>query len=714
MKQFSITLLLLFGWLGAAAQHDLYNWQLKGYTGIANYYNTGKSTGDYFDASDNLLYRLEIGRSLGHTFGLAASASYGNVRGLGQAGSAFTTQARMVALRLYFYTDNGWMFNTSAAVSPFFFGGYGLSTLQTTYNGASDETKYMRVVPFGLGLKFRLAEKWQLDLHTEAVYNTKSHLAPIAMEQNKYNNTFLHTGLSLAYSFGFKKSTFKAPRLYVGTLDPLSSPGPVNPPNRSMLDFVLELTPRRVQLKDQSMEDSLMQAPRHVPPVAAPPAPPLSINRLGQSDSIPAVPIDSLQLMQDTVGLRSKAVLTQLPDSVQVDSLRRVAASEEGIARTDTVRATAAERSAIATGRAQTIQADSAQPAPDSVMAADMLSNERLMQQAARLRQREQDVRKREQDVRDREQDAREKEQDARQRELDARDGITTKTRTTIQERVPKDTVRQLAPVKRQELARAQEPERTDAQQQENLARVQAPARKTEEQQRAVDMPDPRTEPAVRVDSGRARQVEPSALLLLERDKRDLETANRNNQELRRALDSLQTATAADTRLIEQQVRQDAAINPVAGKMLVYMEEQARLNDSIMQRLELYESELRRLRTVEAPTPEPAPIEAYNTSVFFQLNAFKVPVANFNELLGIATVLKENPDLKLKLTGYTDQSGDPTYNMALSRKRAAAVSEFFQEQGIEKERIISEHLGEAKSTGGVNPAERRVTVEIME
>jgi len=683
MKQFSLTILLLLGWLGAVAQHDLYNWQLKGYTGIANYYNTDKNTDDYFKTYDNLLYRFEIGKSLGNTFGLAAGASYGNVRGLGQAGEAFTTEARMASVRLYFYTDNGWLLHTSAFVSPFFFGGYGLSTLQTNYNGTGYETKQMQIAPFGMGLKFRLAERWQLDLHTEAVYNTKAHLTEVAPEQNDYNNTILHTGLSLAYNFGFKKSTFKAPVLYAGFLPPPASPrGPVRPASRSMLDYILELEPKKVQLKTPGQGDSLMQGTRQVDSVAVRAAP-VTSDRLAVYDTIPTRKIDSLQLKQDTTGLRSKEELMQLPDSVDVDRVRQTADNQNSY-RTEDDRAAAEEE--------QLMDADTTQFTPDTEMLPDTMTDMRLRQQQMRLRERERQVREREQDVRDREQEARE-------RELDARERAINGTEKVIEEPVGSNTTNRLTP--------ANTTTRLTPAEQRERARVQEQVRVTQERARTVYVPADRT---IRVDNNRAPQVDPNTVLLLEQDRRELDAINRNNRQLRSSIDSLQAATAADT--VQGQQLQEAPANIVDDKLLIYMQKQASLNDSIMHRLGFYESELQRLHTAEAAAPKAAPELASNTNVFFGINSYTVPAASYDELLAVTKLMKENLDLKLKLTGYTDQTGNASYNMVLSRKRAAAVAEFIKAQGVAGERITTVHFGEIESGGSANPAFRKVALEI--
>ncbi|MDQ4140685.1 MAG: OmpA family protein [Bacteroidota bacterium] len=220
-----ILLLLIMSWficLRTSAQHNLYNWQVKGYTGLANFYNSDKKGVEYIEPDNNSWYRLEIGRSLGKAFGISAGASFGKIKGLAPQGNSFLTKTQMSSVKLYFYTDNGWLFNPEALVTPFFFAGYGVSTVNQQNNPFTTGNRYQQVLPFGLGFKIRLAERWQLDLQTEAIYNLKSSVHEIPAQQNKYNNAFVHTGFSLAYSFGFKPSTFKAPRFYASVVDTLS------------------------------------------------------------------------------------------------------------------------------------------------------------------------------------------------------------------------------------------------------------------------------------------------------------------------------------------------------------------------------------------------------------------------------------------------------------------------------------------------------------
>ena len=60
----------------------------------------------------------------------------------------------------------------------------------------------------------------------------------------------------------------------------------------------------------------------------------------------------------------------------------------------------------------------------------------------------------------------------------------------------------------------------------------------------------------------------------------------------------------------------------------------------------------------------------------------------------IATLLNNNPDLKLFIVGHTDNKGSLDYNMNLSQKRAGAVVDvLITEHGIETSRLTPKGLG---------------------
>ncbi|MBK9274282.1 MAG: OmpA family protein [Flavobacteriales bacterium] len=65
---------------------------------------------------------------------------------------------------------------------------------------------------------------------------------------------------------------------------------------------------------------------------------------------------------------------------------------------------------------------------------------------------------------------------------------------------------------------------------------------------------------------------------------------------------------------------------------------------------------------------------------------------------------------RVLITGYTDRSGDPALNLALSEQRARAVRDYLLARGIAPERLMVNYYGDSRSLGR-DPSERRVEIE---
>ncbi len=83
-----------------------------------------------------------------------------------------------------------------------------------------------------------------------------------------------------------------------------------------------------------------------------------------------------------------------------------------------------------------------------------------------------------------------------------------------------------------------------------------------------------------------------------------------------------------------------------------------------------------------------------NSGVYFATNQSTInskSKTNLNKLVGI---FKEYPDTNIIVEGHTDSSGDDSYNMSLSQKRANAVTNYLISQGISKSRLTTYAHGE--------------------
>ena len=61
----------------------------------------------------------------------------------------------------------------------------------------------------------------------------------------------------------------------------------------------------------------------------------------------------------------------------------------------------------------------------------------------------------------------------------------------------------------------------------------------------------------------------------------------------------------------------------------------------------------------------------------------------------LAQIIKQNPQMKIHLSGYADRNGDETDNLTLSEKRVAAVKSLLIEQGVTESNIETLAMGES-------------------
>jgi type II secretory pathway predicted ATPase ExeA/outer membrane protein OmpA-like peptidoglycan-associated protein len=79
--------------------------------------------------------------------------------------------------------------------------------------------------------------------------------------------------------------------------------------------------------------------------------------------------------------------------------------------------------------------------------------------------------------------------------------------------------------------------------------------------------------------------------------------------------------------------------------------------------------------------------------IYFEFDNPNIPDQFKAMLNDLYIVLSLNKRSTMTITGYTDASGDPIYNMNLSSDRANAVSKYFTERGISPDRIQVEGRG---------------------
>ena len=86
--------------------------------------------------------------------------------------------------------------------------------------------------------------------------------------------------------------------------------------------------------------------------------------------------------------------------------------------------------------------------------------------------------------------------------------------------------------------------------------------------------------------------------------------------------------------------------------------------------------------------------------ILFDLNSATIRPESTPTLEEIGTMLREHGDLRLRIEGHTDATGDDASNLSLSERRAGAVRAFLVEAyDIDASRLESVGLGETKPVG---------------
>lgn len=75
-------------------------------------------------------------------------------------------------------------------------------------------------------------------------------------------------------------------------------------------------------------------------------------------------------------------------------------------------------------------------------------------------------------------------------------------------------------------------------------------------------------------------------------------------------------------------------------------------------------------------------------NIFFDLDKFDLKPKSLPELQKVIRFLRENPQIRVEVSGHTDNSGSSEYNKQLSQKRALSVYNYLTQMGIAENRVI--------------------------
>ena len=83
--------------------------------------------------------------------------------------------------------------------------------------------------------------------------------------------------------------------------------------------------------------------------------------------------------------------------------------------------------------------------------------------------------------------------------------------------------------------------------------------------------------------------------------------------------------------------------------------------------------------------------------ILFDINSDKIKPESYGTLKEIANVLKENPEVRVKIIGHTDSDGSEAANLELSKRRAVSVKNSLSKDfGIDASRMETDGKGESQ------------------
>lgn len=111
-----------------------------------------------------------------------------------------------------------------------------------------------------------------------------------------------------------------------------------------------------------------------------------------------------------------------------------------------------------------------------------------------------------------------------------------------------------------------------------------------------------------------------------------------------------------------------------------------------------------RFEPVAEPAPAPASVsapaaapEAFGFRINFSFNSAEIPADAVPFIDTVAALMREEPDLVLMVEGHTDAVGSDSYNLDLSKRRAAAVGAYLVETGqVDLGRMVIRGKGESE------------------
>jgi outer membrane protein OmpA-like peptidoglycan-associated protein len=156
----------------------------------------------------------------------------------------------------------------------------------------------------------------------------------------------------------------------------------------------------------------------------------------------------------------------------------------------------------------------------------------------------------------------------------------------------------------------------------------------------------------------------------------------------------------------------------------------ARREDGEKEKISVKEEDLALKEKVKTVEIEPNELESITeilknkkkislSSIYFDVNSSELLLESLPALSKVSEFLEKNKDIKIKIIGHTDLTGDLEFNKQLSSDRAESVKKFFTKKGIIGTRISIEGKGSSDpivsdTKPDSNRKNRRTEFEVVE
>jgi outer membrane protein OmpA-like peptidoglycan-associated protein len=106
-------------------------------------------------------------------------------------------------------------------------------------------------------------------------------------------------------------------------------------------------------------------------------------------------------------------------------------------------------------------------------------------------------------------------------------------------------------------------------------------------------------------------------------------------------------------------------------------------------------------------------------NILFELGKSVLTTSSYAELDKLVQIMKDNPKMKIEISGHTDNTGNPVINAKLSTDRAKAVVDYLVKKGVEQNRMTYMGYGSDQpiaenTTDAGRKKNRRVEFKILE